>query len=70
MRIKKFSYEGKEIIKVYITNLESKDNITLSKIEEIKNEYNNNVVILVGGTLETIPQLRNMIIYQKEFGKT
>lgn len=70
MRVKKFNYEGKKIIQIYITNVEKTDIKTLNKIEELKKEYDNNVVIFISGTMETIPQLKNMVMYQKELLKT
>ena len=69
MRVKKFAYEGKKAIQIYITNLESTDTTTLNKIEEIKAKYQN-VVIFISGDVKTVPQLKNMIIHQKEILKT
>jgi hypothetical protein len=69
MKIKYFKYESKMAIQLYITIIESTDTTVLNKIEELKKQYDNNVVVFVSGTLETIPQLRQMIIHQKNLIK-
>ena len=70
MKARYFEYENEKVIQLYISNSESSDARVLDKIEEIKKEYKNNVVVFISGDKETLPSLKQMIIHQKNLVKS
>ena len=70
MRARHFEYENEKVIQLYISSSESTDTKVLNKIEEIKREYKNNVVVFISGDKEILPSLKQMIIHQKNLIKS
>lgn len=65
MKIRNFKYANQAITHVYITRTESINPDILNKIETIKNNGQENIVVFISGNLEMVPQLKQIIMYQK-----
>ena len=70
MKARYFEYENEKVIQLYISSSESLDAKVLDKIEEIKREYKNNVVVFISGDKETLLSLKQMVIHQKNLVKS
>lgn len=64
MKIQKFQFETIEMIQIYITKEEKKDEKVLEKINQIKKQ-NSNVSIWISGEMEIANILKEILNYQK-----
>ncbi len=64
MKIRKFDFENKQIIQIYINKLEQNDSKIIEEINQLKKQYSN-ISIFINGENETIKIIKEMLNYEK-----
>ena len=64
MKIKKFNFENKEMIQIYVDKIDYENFKVKEKINEIKKKYSN-TYIFINGKNDTVKTIREMLNYEK-----
>ncbi len=64
MKIRKFDFENKQIIQIYINKEEQKNSKIIEEINQLKKQYSN-ISIFINGENETVKTIKEMLNYEK-----
>jgi len=67
MKIKSFNYEDENVVQIYVGKKEITDKFVSTKINNLKEDSSNKIVVFIGGDAETVPQLEQIIMNQKNY---
>ncbi len=64
MKIRKFDFENKQIIQIYINKEEQENSKIIEEINQLKKQYLN-ISIFINGENETVKIIKEMLNYEK-----
>ncbi len=64
MKIRKFDFENKQIIQIYINKEEQENSKIIEEINQLKKQYSN-ISIFINGENETVKIIKEMLNYEK-----
>lgn len=64
MKIQKFNFENDEITQIYINQIEKNNEKIIKQINEIKSK-SSYVFIFIGGEIDTVKTIKEMLNYEK-----
>ena len=64
MKTRKFDFENKQIIQIYINKQEQENSKIVEEISQLKKQYSN-ISIFINGENDTIKTIKEMLNYQK-----